>query len=158
MKFKYNGHWIYSPATKQHVTKLFASIKGEEFGQAMAKLNFGDTIHNGTIKFKGELSWPDEIFRPDWDILSGKGRIKLEDGILKDVEPGSGRFVGLLSLSALPRRLALDFSDVLFDGMEFDEIKGDLVLDGQALYTSNTKMDGPGGGNKTGGQNRYARP
>ncbi len=43
----------------------------------------------------------------------------------------------------MPRRLALDFSDVLFDGMEFDEIKGDLVLDGQNLYTKNTRMDGP---------------
>ena len=27
--------------------------------------------------------------------------------------------------------------------MEFDDIKGDLVLDGQNLYTKNTKMDGP---------------
>jgi len=143
VKFKFDGYWTYNPATKLHATKLFASIKGEEFGQAIATLNFGDTIHNGTINFKGELSWPDEIFRPHWDILHGKGRIKLKDGILKDVEPGSGRFVGLLSLNALPRRLALDFSDVLFDGMEFDEIKGDFVLDGQALYTSNTKMDGP---------------
>ena len=143
VKFKFNGSWIYSPATKEHVSKLHASIKGEEFGQAMAKLNFGDTIHNGTINFKGELSWPDEVLRPHWDLLSGQGRIRLKDGILKDVEPGSGRFVGLLSLNALPRRLALDFSDVLFDGMEFDEIKGDLVLEGQALYTSNTKLDGP---------------
>ena len=141
--FKYNGYWLYSPQTKQHETLLNTSIKGSKFGQTMAKLNFGDTIHNGTIKFKGEIGWPDELFKPDWNILSGKGRVRLDDGILKDVEPGSGRFVGLLSLNSLPRRLSLDFSDVLFDGMEFDDIKGDLVLDGQNLFTSNTKMDGP---------------
>ena len=141
--FQFNGYWVYSPPTKQHETRLIASINGSEFGQAMAKLNFGDTIHNGDIQFQGEISWPDELFRPDWDILSGKGRIRLDDGILKNVEPGSGRFVGLLSLNALPRRLSLDFSDVLFEGMEFDDIQGDLVLDGQNLYTSNTIMDGP---------------
>jgi len=141
--FKFNGYWLYYPSTKQQVTRLDASIKGSQFGQAMAKLNFGDTIYNGKINFNGEFGWPDELFKPDWDILSGKGRIRLDDGILKDVEPGSGRFVGLLSLNALPRRLSLDFSDVLFDGMEFDDIKGDLVLDGQNLYTSNTRMDGP---------------
>ena len=143
VNFKYNGHWTYDPTTKQHVTSLLASIKGKEFGQAMAKLDFGDTIHNGTINFKGEISWPDDVFSPDWDILKGHGKIKIVNGILKDVEPGSGRFVGLLSLNALPRRLALDFSDVFASGLEFDEIKGDLVLVGQSLITGNTRMDGP---------------
>ena len=102
VRFKYNGYWLYSPPTKQHETRLNASIKGSRFGQAMAELNFGDTIHNGTIKFKGELNWQDELFKPDWDTLNGKGRFKIENGILKDVEPGSGRFVGLFSLNSLP--------------------------------------------------------
>ncbi len=150
LKFKHddirlesNGYWLYNSATKSHASHLDVVVKGQKFGQSILALGFGDTIHNGSIDFRGEINWPGEIINPNWDILSGKARLKLEDGILKDVEPGSGRFVGLFSLSALPRRLALDFSDVLFDGMEFDEIKGDLVLDGQNLYTKNTRMDGP---------------
>lgn len=143
IEFKFDGHWFYNPVSKEQNSHLNVSVKGKEFGQAMAKLGFGDTIHNGSIDFKGEIGWPDELMKPEWDLLQGKGKFKLEDGILKDVEPGSGRFVGLFSLNALPRRLALDFSDVLFEGMEFDEIKGDLVLDGQSLYTSNTRLDGP---------------
>lgn len=141
--FESSGYWLYNPIGRLNNTHLQVSIKGDEFGQTLAALGLGDTIHNGSIKFKGEINWPAEIMNPNWDILDGKGRLKIEDGILKDVEPGSGRFVGLLSLSALPRRLFFDFSDVLFDGLEFDEIKSDLVLDGQSLYTSNTKMDGP---------------
>ena len=143
VRFESSGYWLYSSINQLHNSHLEFSIKGEEFGQTVAALGLGDTIHNGSIEFKGEIDWPAEILNPSWDILSGKGRFKIEDGVLKDVEPGSGRFVGLLSLSALPRRLFLDFSDVLFDGLEFDEIKGDLVLDGPSLYTSNTKMDGP---------------
>ncbi|MCP4486502.1 MAG: hypothetical protein GY820_04165 [Gammaproteobacteria bacterium] len=143
VKFNLTGHWLFNPLTKQHFTQLYASVKGEKFGQAIAKLNFGDIIHNGEVDFEGELSWPDELFNPQWDILSGTGKVKLENGILKDIEPGAGRFVGLLSLNALPRRLGLDFSDVFFEGMEFDDIKGDLVLDGQNLYTNNIRLDGP---------------
>lgn len=143
VEFKFDGRWLYNPVSEEHDSHLNVSIRGQEFGQSMARLGFGDTIHNGSMDFKGEIGWPDEVMRPHWDILQGKGKFKLENGILKDVEPGTGRFVGLLSLNALPRRLALDFSDVLFQGMEFDEIKGDLVLEGQNLYTSNTRLDGP---------------
>ncbi len=146
--FESNGYWLHNPATKSHDSHLDVVLKGHKFGQSIAALGFGDTIHNGSINFKGEIDWPAEIMNPNWDIVSGKGRMKLEDGTLKDVEPGSGRFVGLFSLSALPRRLALDFSDVLFDGMEFDEIKGDMVLDGQNLFTKNTRLDGPAAGVK----------
>ena len=43
----------------------------------------------------------------------------------------------------MPRRLFLDFSDVLADGLEFDRIKGDMQLKGPNLYTSNTRLNGP---------------
>ena len=143
IRFEANGYWLYSAATQVHDSFFALTVKGEEFGQTINALGFGDTIHNGEIKFNGELSWPGAIMDPNWDIVSGTGRLMLKDGILKDIEPGSGRFVGLFSLSALPRRLALDFSDVLFDGLEFDEIKGDLELRGASLHTRKIKLDGP---------------
>jgi len=65
------------------------------------------------------------------------------DGVLNNVEPGSGRYVGLLSLSALPRRLALDFSDVVLEGMDFDEITGTYQIRDGVLYTEDTHLDGP---------------
>ena len=56
---------------------------------------------------------------------------------------GAGRVVGLLSISALPRRLALDFRDVFNRGLVFDEINADfVVIDGNA-YTDNLKLTGP---------------
>ena len=51
--------------------------------------------------------------------------------------------MGLLSISALPRRLALDFRDVFNRGLVFDEINADfVVVDGNA-YTDNLKLTGP---------------
>ena len=50
---------------------------------------------------------------------------------------------GLLSISALPRRLALDFRDVFNRGLVFDDINADFVIvDGNA-YTDNLKLTGP---------------
>jgi len=69
--------------------------------------------------------------------------MKIKDGVLNNVDPGGGRFVGLLSLSALPRRLSLDFSDVTVKGMEFEKISGNYRLNDGILFTENTRMEGP---------------
>jgi uncharacterized protein YhdP len=46
-------------------------------------------------------------------------------------------------VSALPRRLSLDFSDVLVEGMEFDKITGKYRLANGILFTKDTRIDGP---------------
>jgi len=137
-----NANWQYITELNQHRTSLNLSVTGKELGQTLTTLGFGDTMHNGIIDLDGEIKWSGELLHLDWETLSGKARLEIRDGILKDIEPGSGRLVGLLSVSALPRRLALDFSDVLFEGMVFDKISGTYKIEGENLYTNNTKMDG----------------
>ena len=67
----------------------------------------------------------------------------MQEGSVLDLEPGAGRMVGLMSITALPRRLALDFRDVFNRGLVFDELTGDFVIiDGDA-YTDNFKLTGP---------------
>ena len=137
-----NANWQYLAEINQHRTNLNLSVTGKELGQTLAALGFGNTMHNGTINMDGKIKWSGELLHLDWESLAGDARLEITDGVLKDVEPGKGRFVGLLSLSALPRRLALDFSDVLFNGMDFDKISGTYQIKGENLYTSDTKMDG----------------
>jgi uncharacterized protein YhdP len=77
------------------------------------------------------------------DHVAGDVAVRIETGSLVDIDPGAGRVVGLLSIAALPRRLALDFRDVFNRGFVFDEIGGDFtIVDGNA-YTDNLKMSGP---------------
>jgi len=137
-----NAQWQYLDEIKQHRSSLNLSLNGEELGQTIAALGFGDTLHDGKINLDGQIKWSGELLNMDWESLAGGAKLKLTDGVLKDVEPGSGRLVGLLSLSALPRRLALDFSDVLFDGLAFDKIAGSYQFRGENLYIVNTKMEG----------------
>jgi uncharacterized protein YhdP len=70
-------------------------------------------------------------------------RLVLEDGRLRDVEPGAGRMLGLLSVAQLPRRLSLDFRDVTDQGLAFDSVKGDFELRAGNAFTQNLVLKGP---------------
>ena len=50
---------------------------------------------------------------------------------------------GLLSLTALPRRILLNFSDVFAKGFGYDSIEGDFTLQQGDAYTQNLVMKGP---------------
>lgn len=80
----------------------------------------------------------------DWtQAISGDVTLRLERGSVLNLEPGAGRMMGLMSINALPRRLALDFRDVFNKGLVFDEVNGDfLVVNGNA-YTDNLHLTGP---------------
>jgi len=137
------AQWDYDVASSSHLSSLTIEARGEEFGQAIAGLGFGDTMQDGTLDFSGEFTWQAPLLGFSLGILQGDARMKINDGVLNNVDPGGGRFVGLLSLSALPRRLTLDFSDVTVEGMEFEKITGNYRLDDGILFTENTRMDGP---------------
>ena len=137
------AQWDYDSTSSSHLSSLTMVAKGKEFGQAIKGIGFGDTMHNGTLDFSGGFTWQAPLLGFELGILHGDARMKIKDGVLNNVDPGGGRYVGLLSLSALPRRLSMDFSDVVVEGMEFDKITGKYRLEDGVLYTENTRMDGP---------------
>jgi uncharacterized protein YhdP len=101
----------------------------------------GESIQGGKVDFNGQIGWGGSLFNINWPSLIGEVQLTLKDGYLKDVDPGAGRFVGLLSFSALPKRLFLDFGDVVKDGMQFDTIKGRFSIKGEIMTTDNASLD-----------------
>ena len=61
--------------------------------------------------------------------------ISVVQGNILTAESGAGRMLGLLSLTELPRRLAMDFRDVFDEGFSFDEAKGTMRLENGKSYT-----------------------
>jgi uncharacterized protein (TIGR02099 family) len=137
------GLWEYDPINKTNMTSFDFSLKGSKFGETMAALGLGDAIGRGEIEFDSHLAWPNSLLNFDWESLTGNANFILNDGVLKDVDPGSARLIGLLSLNALPRRLLFGFSDVLANGMEFDKISGSYAIVGENIITNDTHMDSP---------------
>jgi len=137
------GHWQHNGLGGDDITVFNISIKGDQFGQVVQKLGLGETLGGGRIDFFGQIGWGGAIDDIRWDTLIGEVSLTLKDGYLRNVDPGAGRFVGLLSFSALPRRLYLDFGDVVREGLQFRKIKGKFRIQGEILSTENAWMDSP---------------
>jgi uncharacterized protein YhdP len=90
------------------------------------------------------LRWAGGIDEELLNHAAGKVKIEMFDGQLLNVDPGgAGRMLGLMSISALPRRLALDFSDVTDKGISFDTIYADFDLKDGNAFTNNLFLHGP---------------
>ncbi len=124
-------------------TRLAFSLNAENVAGAMAELGYDPVIEGSSADLTASLYWPGGP-SGDWMThVNGDIGLLVEDGSMLDIDPGAGRVVGLMSIVALPRRLALDFRDVFNRGFAFDEISGDFVIiDGDA-YTDNLKLSGP---------------
>jgi hypothetical protein len=61
--------------------------------------------------------------------LDGKLNLALDGGQFLKAAPAPRRLLSVLSLQALPRRLALDFRDLFQEGFVFDNVGGDVVID-----------------------------
>ncbi len=137
------GLWEYEPTNQTNVTSFDFTLKGSKFGQTMAAFGLGEAMDDGEIELDSHLAWSDSLLNFNWESLTGNAKLILKDGVLNDVDPGSARLIGLLSLSALPRRLLFGFSDVVANGLEFDQISGNYTIAGENLITNNTRMDSP---------------
>jgi uncharacterized protein YhdP len=116
-------------------TSLSFQMQVHDSGALLTRLGMPGLIKSGQGKLSGELKWAGSPLAFDYP----KGQFLKSD-------PGVGRLLGVLSLQALPRRLTLDFKDVLSEGFAFDFIRGDARLDKGILYTNNLQMKGVSGG------------
>lgn len=110
-------------------TALTLAATGTAFGKTIKQLLGSSPINEGEInQLHLELNWPGSPEAFAEERLNGAGLVRLKSGQINEVDPGAGRLAGLLSLSALTKRLRLDFSDVLDRGLQFDELNADWVM------------------------------
>lgn len=115
-------------------TTLFFTTRSQNVGDMFRRLGYTAIIEQGEGQVDLTLYWTDALPRFSWEKASGALSVNLANGNIVEVDPGAGRLLGLLSLSALPRRLFLDFRD-FSKGFRFDSIVGKFnIRDGNA-YT-----------------------
>src|SRR5690606_4707899 len=124
-------------------TRLAFSLASGDLAAALSELDFDPVAEGELAQLTASLHWRGGPGAECMRSLNGDIALRIEEGSMLDLEPGAGRVMGLMSITALPRRLALDFRDVFNRGLVFDEITGDfLIVDGNA-YTDNLKLTGP---------------
>ncbi len=115
----------------------------EDAGGLLRALGLPRAMESGTGSSAGELSWIGPMLDPSMTTLRGELQVDLRNGALPAVEPGAGRALGLFSLSVLPRRLGLDFSDVVGEGLQFDSLQGSWQVQAGRMQTDDLHLQGP---------------
>jgi uncharacterized protein (TIGR02099 family) len=119
-------------------------ISDGDMEELLGLFDYQKSIKDGKLNGSLRAAWAGAPWMFSPERVDGKVRLSIKDGQLVDVEPGAtGRVLGLLSVSSLPRRLTLDFSDLFADGFSFDTIEGSFLVDSGNAYTNDLVVDGP---------------
>jgi uncharacterized protein YhdP len=135
------GEWL-STGDGQH-SSLSATLESKDVAATLRGLNYTPFIEAKRGAIKASLSWRGGFSSNILEHASGAISVDAETGQLVNLQPGAGRVLGLFSVGALPRRLALDFSDLTEKGLAFDTVHGDFELRDGNAYTSNLLLRGP---------------
>jgi uncharacterized protein YhdP len=104
------------------------SLDVSDIGKFLLRLGYPEGIRGGNARLNGTLSWSGALLDIDYPTLAGNLTVVTGRGRFVKLKPGIGKLLSILSLQALPRRVALDFEDVFSAGFSFDEILGTVKI------------------------------
>jgi len=134
------GSWLVEAGGSR--TRLALDFASTDFAAASRALGYRDTVEAEKVRANASVTWSGGPSEDALARIDGNVRLELERGQLRDVKPGAGRMLGLLSVVELPRRLTLDFRDVTEEGLAFDRVRGDFELRAGNAYTQNLLLKG----------------
>ena len=103
-------------------TALKFKIEAADAGRFLERMGQPGLVSGARVKLSGALAWQGTPLELDYPSLSGELELDADEGQFLEIEPGIGKLISLMSLQALPRRIALDFRDVFSKGFRFDSI------------------------------------
>lgn len=123
--------------------ELRFELDARDIDKLLVGFGYAASIDAKRSHFTGELGWAPAAEGLRWEMATGGIHVGVDDGQLRAVQPGASRVLGLINFYALPRRLTLNFDDVVGKGLAFDRILGKFALaDGNAT-TDDLRIDGP---------------
>ena len=123
--------------------RIVGTLTSSDVQSTLKQLGYAEVIDAKSGHMEFDLSW---VGAPTVDALSeatGRVKLALDKGQIVGLDPGAGRVLGIASIAALPRRLALDFSDLTDKGLAFDTVRGDFDMRDGNAYTDNVLVKGP---------------
>lgn len=143
-KLEGDGAWrVDGAGPGRQYTQVRLTLQSNDVADTLRDLGFEPVVSGEDMRVAAGLTWPGSPAADFRAAASGQIEIQLKNGQVADVEPGGGRLLGLLSVTALPRRLSLDFRDVFDEGLAFDSIKGTFRVETGVAYTCNLGLTGP---------------
>lgn len=125
------------------VSRFSVEFASRNLGEMLQALGFAEFVEGGETLATLDGEWPGAPSAFALDKVDGKLSLSVGSGRIPDADPGAGRLFGLFSLSEIPRRLALDFSDFFRSGLAFNKIEGEFVLKDGSAWTDVLLIDSP---------------
>ncbi len=139
-----NASWLADAGNAFGSTsRATATLSSSDVQTTLRRLGYEPGIESNDMRMDFDLRWDGGPHGRFLESLDGEVNVRLGTGQLIEVEPGAGRVFGLMSIVALPRRLALDFRDVFQKGFVFDGISGTFRLENGSAYTCDLSLVGP---------------
>lgn len=141
LRLKLNGAWIIDGGVD--LTSMRGTITSSDLGNLHDLWKIpGGGVRNSDLKGKFNLFWPNKPHEINVAQLGGNISVELGQGHLEDISDAGARVFSLLSLSSIPRRLSLDFSDLFSKGFFYDSIKGEFYFENGWAKTDKAIVDG----------------
>ena len=141
MDIKAKGDWTGRGIDQK--TQVALDYSSHDAGALMAGLGFSRLIDGAATHGRLQLVWQGAPADFDWSRTDGTLELSLNQGRVLEVEPGAGRLFGLLNLTEIPRRLALDFSDFFKSGFAFNQMGGRFEIRKGDAFTTDFSIDAP---------------
>jgi uncharacterized protein (TIGR02099 family) len=138
--FVADGSWQLQERMQR--TQLNVGLDVSDIGKFLLRLGYPEGIRGGNARLNGTLSWSGAPQDIDYPTLAGNLSIETGRGQFVKLKPGIGKLLSILSLQALPRRVALDFKDIFSAGFGFDEIRGTVKLERGVGTTDGFQING----------------
>ena len=134
------GEWRAKDAG---VSRIEGTLTSTDVQGTLKDLGYAEVIQAKSGKMEFDLTWLGAPTTAALAQVVGHVQLSMEKGQVLGLKPGAGRVLGFTSIAALPRRLALDFSDLTDKGLAFDSVRGDFDLRDGNAYTENVLLKGP---------------
>jgi uncharacterized protein (TIGR02099 family) len=123
-------------------TSLNVTIDAKDAGKFLERIGYPGLVKGGNVRLSGAIAWDGDPVSIHYPSLSGELSLQAKDGQFLKADPGVGKLVSLMNLQMLPKRLTLDFSDVIEKGFQFERISSSLHLKRGVLSTQDFTMRG----------------
>ncbi|WP_028669728.1 YhdP family protein [Saccharospirillum impatiens] len=135
--------WRY--LDNEHRTAFKGQIRTGNILSVLQSWDYAPVLESRTGQFDLDFEWPGTPAYFDYKRLRGRIELRLTNGAILELDEYEGvKLVGLLNFTRVLRRLALDFSDLIRDGISYDVIEGELLFDrGFARVGDRLLIDGP---------------
>ncbi len=111
-----------------------------DLAQTLPLWDYAPMMTTESASLSGNLSWSGSPANLKVESSEGELSFKANSGRFLEVETGAAglRAVSLFNITALTKRVSLDFSDVVGDGISFEETYADIQLEDQTVrFTKN---------------------